>query len=222
LRTRETGKWLEVAILQRRPLDRAALAALFRQQYGIRLIGLPESEWEAISVCRANRPDATIIDTSLPGGRVLALANILLRNGFTNGVVLLGDEPDAVWTAKAVKLPHAIYTSRADSFEVLLHSIEQCCGTGLSIGQVAEQFRATLTQSGKGAFTSPHFSTLTPREQEILRLLAEGNSVRQCAVLLGRALSTVDNHKARIMRKLKIRKSVDLVRLAIRERLVLP
>jgi DNA-binding NarL/FixJ family response regulator len=213
---------LEVAILQRRPLDRLALAALFRQQGGIRLIGLPVSEWEAICICRANHPDATIIDTSLPGGRVLSLANILLRNGFTTCVVLLGDEPDEVWTEEAVKLPNAIYASRTDSFEGILHYIYQSCGTDSSIGQTSEQLRAAPTPSAKDAINSPHFSTLTPREQEVFRLLAEGHSVRQCAVLMGRALSTVDNHKSRIMQKLNIHKSVDLVRLAIRERLVLP
>lgn len=61
---------------------------------------------------------------------------------------------------------------------------------------------------------------MTPREIEVLKLVALGHSVKDCAELLDLAPSTVDNHKARLMKKLGVHKALDLTRLAIREGLV--
>jgi len=61
---------------------------------------------------------------------------------------------------------------------------------------------------------------LTPREMGVLKLIAQGNTVKHCAELLALAPSTVDNHKSRLMKKLGVHKSLDLTRLAIREGLV--
>jgi len=60
------------------------------------------------------------------------------------------------------------------------------------------------------------------RELEVLRLIAAGHSVKECAKLLGRSTSTIDNHKARLMKKLNCHRLVELTRLAIREGLVPP
>ncbi len=70
------------------------------------------------------------------------------------------------------------------------------------------------------ASQSPLLASLTPRELQVLRLVTLGYSVRECAEKLGLSHSTVDNHKSRMMAKLNIHKSIELVYLAIREGLV--
>jgi len=61
---------------------------------------------------------------------------------------------------------------------------------------------------------------LTPREIEVLVYLAQGLSVKECARVMKRSPSTIDNHKTRLMRKLNIHRVVDLARLAVREKLI--
>jgi len=63
-------------------------------------------------------------------------------------------------------------------------------------------------------------STLTPREREILKLLAEGNSVKEIAVLLGLSVKTVEAHKFNLMRKLGIHNKAELVMWAIQKKVV--
>ncbi len=63
-------------------------------------------------------------------------------------------------------------------------------------------------------------ASLTPRETDVLVNLAKGNSVKQCAKALGIGTSTVGNHKTRLMKKLNVHKTVELVHLAMREGLV--
>jgi DNA-binding NarL/FixJ family response regulator len=63
-------------------------------------------------------------------------------------------------------------------------------------------------------------AALTSRELDVLRLLARGSSVRDCARQLQLSASTVDNHKTRLMKKLQIHKSSELTQLAIRDGLI--
>ena len=66
----------------------------------------------------------------------------------------------------------------------------------------------------------PRISTLTPREREILKLLAEGNSVKETAVLLGLSVKTVEAHKFNLMRKLDIHSKAQLVTYAIQKKII--
>ncbi|MEM6798157.1 MAG: response regulator transcription factor [Planctomycetota bacterium] len=74
---------------------------------------------------------------------------------------------------------------------------------------------ACATQNGS-CRDHDRYAELTPREQQVLELIAGGASVRDCAHTLEIAESTVDNHKSRLMKKLGVRKSVELVRFAFR------
>lgn len=64
-------------------------------------------------------------------------------------------------------------------------------------------------------FSAPSLAMLSPREREVMAHLAHGHSPRQCAELLGLAPSTIDNHKTRVMKKLRVHKSTQLVLLAV-------
>jgi len=70
------------------------------------------------------------------------------------------------------------------------------------------------------AHTGNPLQMLTPRETELLTLLAQGLTLKQCSQQMGITINTVDNHKTRLMRKLGIHKTVDLARLAMREGLI--
>jgi DNA-binding NarL/FixJ family response regulator len=63
-------------------------------------------------------------------------------------------------------------------------------------------------------------STLTPREREVIKMLAEGNSVRQIAGILGLSVKTVEAHKFNLMRKLNIHNKAQLVTYAIQKKIV--
>jgi len=70
------------------------------------------------------------------------------------------------------------------------------------------------------AHTGSPLQMLTPRETELLTLLAQGLTLKQCSQQMGISVNTVDNHKTRLMRKLGVHKSVELARLAVREGLI--
>src|SRR5439155_15744961 len=81
------------------------------------------------------------------------------------------------------------------------------------LGKLVDDFRSRSTGLARG-------STLTPREREVIKMLAEGNSVRQIAGILGLSVKTVEAHKFNLMRKLNIHNKAQLVTYAIQKKIV--
>jgi DNA-binding CsgD family transcriptional regulator len=84
------------------------------------------------------------------------------------------------------------------------------------LGKLVEDFRSRVRDTR----LRPRISTLTPREREILKLLAEGNSVKEIAVILGLSVKTVEAHKFNLMRKLDIHNKAQLVTYAIQKKII--
>ncbi|MBL8825948.1 MAG: response regulator transcription factor [Planctomycetaceae bacterium] len=99
--------------------------------------------------------------------------------------------------------------------------VRKCLETSSSgIDQAKHQPSIATDNNIAAALQSPLLAALTPRELQVLRLVAQGYSVRECAEQLSISHSTVDNHKSRMMAKLNIHKSIELVYFAIRVGLV--
>ena len=84
------------------------------------------------------------------------------------------------------------------------------------LGKLVEDFRSRVRDTR----LRPRMSTLTPRERKILKLLAEGNSVKEIAVILGLSVKTVEAHKFNLMRKLDIHNKAQLVTYAIQKKII--
>jgi len=215
---------IRVVVQQQRRLDRDALAALIRQTGGLDLVAALTSDWETVAVSKLKRPDVVILDTAMPLNGAVAVANCLLRNGHAKHVIFLGDTPDESRDSSVPQMPNSGHLTRNTSHGELWDYIARhCSGEALN----AERRPATLHQADVDLdrtlrVDAPELATLSPRETEVFRLLAKGDTVLQCAKKLRLSVSTLDNHKARIMKKLKVHRTVDLVRLAIREGIIEP
>lgn len=109
------------------------------------------------------------------------------------------------------------YASACDSFENLLAILRGIIGTAID-ERIANP--TWYLQSATEQTSADPVRLLTNRELEVLTQIARGNSVKTCSEFLKIAPSTLENHKASIMKKLRVNKSIDLVRIAIRAGLV--
>jgi DNA-binding NarL/FixJ family response regulator len=82
--------------------------------------------------------------------------------------------------------------------------------------KLVDDFRSRST----GSPGTARSETLTPREREVVKMIAEGNSVREIATLLGLSMKTIEAHKFNLMRKLNIHNKAQLVTYAIQRKLV--
>jgi DNA-binding NarL/FixJ family response regulator len=138
-------------------------------------------------------------------------------------MLFLDQTPNRVRARQAIALGSSGYVLRSRAYEEIVWALIDLLH-GLT---PLDGFTSGWLQTGRGVHTkipsvSPTLAKLTPRELEVLQLLAQGNSVNECASTLKLAVNTVENHKSRLMKKLDVHKSAQLTLLAVREGLISP
>lgn len=213
---------IRMALVEKQTLIREGLFALVTQTTNLECVAVAGDHVEAVRQAEFARPDVALIDLS-PGGSLGRVGLRLWRERLPDVGLLLFDDLIRDANVQLVLKGCGLgYVTKCDSFTDLVEAIRSC-----SRGEITftPQLRPRLRATAHGwellpVDGNPGIHCLTSRETEVLVYLAQGLSGKQCSEMLGISPSTVDNHKSRIMRKLRIRKTVDLTRLALKEGLV--
>jgi DNA-binding NarL/FixJ family response regulator len=174
---------------------------------------------EAVALTREHRPDIAVIDLRMPGySGEEATRRIARRVRGTKVLVLSAHEEwERVRSALAAgALGYVVKSAAVSELVEALHAL--CEGRGYLSPALARQM-VDATAPG-GAPRSP-LEQLTDREREVLALIAEGLSSKEIAAQLGHSPKTAESHRTSLMRKLGVHKTSALVRIAIREGLVI-
>ncbi|NQU09435.1 response regulator transcription factor [bacterium] len=129
-------------------------------------------------------------------------------------ILILSIHESAQLVEEAVALGARGYVSKGDSADDLLRAVDV-------VGHHEPFFSSRINHALLGEQARGR-EPLTAREREVLCLIAAGNSSKQAAARLGISLLTVETHRARIMRKLKLRSVANLVRYAVRMKMIEP
>lgn len=164
---------------------------------------------EALVIARARRPDLVILDLNLPGLGGLELLRRLIQLE-ARRVLVLSMHAEPLYAKRALEAGAAGYVTKNVSPDELLVAVRRVAGGGRYVE--AEIAQALAVQ---GAEASQSFDNLTPRELEIMRLLATGASLAEIAEAVGVGYKTVANACSLIKSKLGVSRTADLVRLAI-------
>ena len=213
---------IRVLVVARSQLESESFAALLATDADFHVLSATTSTEHALKTCRFDPPHVVLCDAKFVDGHEWPNVAALVRLEEAVPVLLLDDEVNHSRLSAALEMPAMGYFTRGAAF----------CELADGMRRLAKGERAFETALGDRLKETPHgwkvlrkrsrspLSKLTPRETEIFRLIAMGNSVRQCAEILAIAPSTVDNHKGRMMKKLGMHKLQDLVKLAIRVGLI--
>jgi len=211
---------LRVELVDSHTLIREALAALMRDSDDLELVATASSSDEAVRCAEELQPDVALMDVLERS--VFDTANEILRRSPHTKIVLLDDAPSDSNAREALRINAAGYVTKRQPYAQIESALRQAAqGQRVFAPEIAR--RLVLSPSGVRLpieASEQKLATLTHREIDVLVSLAQGNSVKQCAKLLGIGTSTVGNHKSRLMKKLGIHKTVELTRLAIREGLI--
>ena len=199
---------------------------------GIRELLGARSDWEivaeartgrqAIDLARRTRPDVAVLDLSLP-----ELAGVdAIRQIRTElpevGICVFSMHEDESFVGDAIAAGARAYVIKSESGTRLLEAVDALSRNEPFFSpRVASLVLSALVRARTGG-EAPPGDPLTPREREVAQLLVEGLGSRAVASRLGITPKTVDTHRAAIMRKLGMTSMADLVRYAIRHRLVEP
>ncbi len=212
---------LRVLVVDDQALVRAALSALLASTDSVEVIGTAGTLDDAHRLAEEHKPDLVLLDvlTDVPAFEWAATLN---RRWPDTKVVFLDEAPLDIHAREALRINAAGYLTKQQPFNQLENALRQAAqGDRVYAPEIARGLILSSDGVRLAMERKEHpLANLTPRETDVLIYLAQGNSVKQCAKALGIGVSTVGNHKSRLMKKLNVHKTVELARFAMREGLV--
>jgi DNA-binding NarL/FixJ family response regulator len=208
-----------ILIIDDHPLFREGLKAIIGREPRYRLVGEADTARAGIHLATESRPDVIIVDVSLPDKNGIELTRDLAKLLPESRVLIISMHSKITYIATAFQAGARGYLVKESASDGLLKGLaavargELFLDSSLSSQVVENLLQISVTSPAPAA--SPH-PRLTPREQEVMRLLAEGFTTREIAKRLFISPKTVENHRANIMKKLDLRTTIDLVRQAAR------
>lgn len=200
------------------------LKARLEVEPDIEVVGCLEHAGELAAEVQRLRPDLVLLDIEMPGPDVFDAADDLRRRFPNTRVAILSAHVRDHYLTAAFRAGVWGYFAKGDEVKSLIAGLRRIARgefvLGPSVAERAEPTRLRSRHRLTGEDMCSKLDLLTGREQEVLRLIGRGMSRAQIATTLARSPKTVDGHRERIMEKLDIHTSPELVRFAIREGLV--
>lgn len=199
------------------PIVRAGLFAILSQTRGFKIVGVCDSENTRCSEVETLDPDILLIDTDeLPDRTVELLKQCRERLPGLRCVLLAPDDEETVFALFEAGAHSAILKSSAVA-ELIRGIRETAAGNMYFSPEVSRLLMRRFPRKEAGGRKD---SGLSGREVEILKLIAQGHSNEQAALALGLSPLTIKTHRSRIMKKLNLHTTADLVRFAARKKIV--
>lgn len=206
-----------VLIVDDHPLFREGLKTLLTRHIGFELIGEAGTGVEGLTKARELRPDIVLMDISLPDENGIEVTRDIMRLLSGTRVVIISMHSKIDYITEAFKAGAKGYVAKESATERLIECLEAVSGDEYFIDsslshKVAESL---MTSGGKETkIRDTGYEALTPREQQVMRLIAEGLPTKDIAEKLFISPKTVENHRANILSKLDLHGTMDLVRYA--------
>lgn len=200
-------------------LVRAGIRALLESMDGVTVVAEAGNGSEVLELARAHRPDIVLLDISMPGLGGLE-ASVQLKQELPEvRVVMLSMHANEEYVLQALRAGAAGYMlkdSATGELELALKAVMQ--GETYLSPPISKQVVEGYVQ--RVGSEQPAADNLTPRQRQVLQLIAEGHSTKEIAYRLELSVKTVETHRAQLMERLHIRDIAGLVKYAIRNGIV--
>lgn len=211
---------MKVLIADDHGIVRSGLRLLLERQPDIEVIGEAADGAEAREIAVRERPDLAILDVRMPKLTGLQATREIKRQAPEVAVLILSMHDDERYLFEALKAGASGYVLKTQADADLVEAIRAVERGEPFLTPAAQQtlIKDVLERGREDAGDED----LTPREEEIVKLVAEAHTTREIAEILHLSEKTVENHRGNAMRKLGMRDRVELVRYAIRRGLIEP
>jgi len=206
-----------IIIIDDHPLFREGLKTIISRDDRFKVIGEAGSGHEGLEITKKLKPDLVIVDISLPDQSGIQLTRDLRRLFSETKILIVSMHSKIDYIAEAFQAGATGYVVKESASERLLQGLKSVVkGDYYLDSSVSHAVVENLMKSPLKAakITDADYASLTPREQEVMRFLAEGLSSKAVAEKLFISPKTVENHRANIMSKLGLHSTIELVRYA--------
>jgi len=195
---------------------RECLAAMLSREDDLQIVGECSDGLTALEQIQRVMPDVAVLDIRMPGMNGIGLCRELKRKAKKTHLLLLTMYDDVEFIARALRSGATGYLMKEAGSECLIQAIRTVARGELYLSPGIPQSVLDRIHSGDGDL----YERLSTRERQVLQIIAEGNTNRKVAEVLGLSVKTIDTHRMRIMKKLDIHDQISLVKFAVRKGLV--
>jgi DNA-binding NarL/FixJ family response regulator len=214
---------LRILIADDHEVVRRGLCALLQSHEGWEICGDAKDGREAVEMAKQLKPDVVILDVGMPNLNGLAATRQLLQNNPQQKVIVLTITDSDQVIREALDAGARGFVLKSDAARDLVSAVEALQRNRMFFTpRVNDMVLAGFLDKGYTGSRNeaPKLPTLTPREREVIQLLAEGKSSKEVASLLNLSTKTAETHRSNIMRKLDIHSIRDLVVYAVKNDII--
>jgi DNA-binding NarL/FixJ family response regulator len=206
-----------VVIVDDHPMFRVGLKSILSRDESYEIAGEGGTAAEALKLARSHAPDFMIVDISLPDKNGIELTREVLRILPECKVLIVSMHTKIFYVTEALRIGAMGYLVKESTTETLLKGLEALSkGKRFLDPSLSKEIADDFGEADTCRMVDNAYKRLTKREQEVMRLVAEGFTTKEIAERLFISSKTVDNHRAHIMNKLGIHRTVELIRYAAR------
>jgi two-component system, NarL family, response regulator NreC len=216
----DSGNRIRCVLADDHILLRDGVRRVLEEAHDFAVVGEAADASEALKLVIEHRPDLVLLDISMPGMSSFEAARLIEEHCSHTRIVFLTMHEDMEYLTQALRAGASGYLLKDTPAPHLLQSLRKVHSGERSFSPRIMRQVQEDSDARKSSRARPDRTTLTPREREVMKLLAEGHTVRQAALQLGVSIKTVEAHKFNLMRKLDIHNKAQLVTEAIRKKIV--
>lgn len=191
---------------------REGVKRLLAESPDIRVTAEARSGAEALTRLAREPVDVVLLDVAMPGTSFIEALRELRERHPKSRVIVLSGHAEEEYAVRALKAGASGYVTKEHSSEELIAAIRKAHAGGTYVSaSLAEQ----LARSVGGRTDGPAHAALSDRELEVLRLLGQGRSVKEIAGALDLSSKTVSTYRTRMLEKLGLKTTADLIRYAV-------
>ncbi len=208
---------IQVLLADDHQIVRQGLRAMLEHE-GFKVVGEAADGREAIRLAESTHPDVVILDLAMPALNGLDAARDILRGSPRTKAILLTMHTEDPYVLEALRAGVSGYVLKTQATVDLVQAIREVMRGAIYLSPGVSKAVVEAYRNKSDLPPDP----LSPREREVLQLVAEGKTTKEVAALLGISVKTAESHRTRIMSKLGIHETAGLVRYAIRRGIVQP
>jgi two-component system, NarL family, response regulator NreC len=214
-------KKIRVLLADDHNLMRRGLRLIVEQQPDLEVVGEAEDGRQAVALSVSLKPDVAVLDIGMPNLNGIEAAKQITDGESGAAVVILSMHSDETYILRALKAGARGYLLKDSAESDLVRAIRSMAeGKSFFSPAVSKVLLEDYVKKLQRTGSEDSYDLLTPREREILQLIAEGKSNKEVANILQLSVYTVETHRANLVEKLKLKSVPELILYAVRKGII--